>query len=93
MNDYANIPIKLPQKPISTTYKWEDIQQAVNSNDRQLIRKIGLSYDKPRLEQEGVQIEEVKQQIISMAPGNHPHLGPILLDLAAKLYEKDSEWH
>ena len=76
-----------------TLYKWEDIQQAVNANDRQMIRKIGLSYDKPKLEQEGVQIEEVKQQIISMAPGNHPHLGPILLDLAAKLYERDSEWH
>jgi len=75
------------------TYKWEDIQQAINTNNRRLIRDIGLSYDKPRIEQEGVQVEEVKQQIISMAPGNHPHIGPILLDLAAKLYERDTEWH
>lgn len=66
-------------------YTWEQTRQAVTSGNRILIKKIGESHGKPRLHQEGVTIPEVKEQILAMAPGNHPHLGPILLDLAEKL--------
>lgn len=74
-------------------YKWEDIQKAVNNDNRLMIKKIGESFSKPRLEQEGVMVHEVKEQIMAMAPGDHPHLGPILLDLAEKLKNENREWH
>lgn len=75
------------------TYKWEDIQKAVNDRNRLLIERIGKSYNKPILHQEGVAVHEVQQQIIAMAPGNHPQLGPLLLDLAEKLKDENREWH
>jgi len=44
------------------------------------------------LNQEGVMPHEIVEQILSMAPGEHPHLGPIMLDLAEKLKESNQEW-
>lgn len=73
-------------------YKWEDIQEAINSKNRLQLKKIGLSYGKPKLEQEGVPAHEVAQQLIALAPGDHPHIGPLLLDLADKL-KASAEWH
>lgn len=79
--------------PLATKeYKWETIQKAVTDLNRLEIAKIGKSFGKERLYQEGVRPHEIVQQILSMAPGDHPHLGPILLDLAEKLKESDNEW-
>lgn len=73
-------------------YKWSEIQEAVNTLNRPMIKKIGLSYNKPPLHQEGVTVQEIAQQVLAMAPGDHPHLGPILLGLSDKIQEY-SEWH
>lgn len=79
--------------PLATKeYKWETIQKAVTDLNRLEIAKIGKSFGKERLYQESVRPHEIVQQILSMAPGDHPHLGPILLDLAEKLKESDNEW-
>jgi hypothetical protein len=74
-------------------HNWEQILEAVNTLNRPMIQKIGESYGKAKLHQEGVAIHEVVQQIHSLAPGNHPALGPILLDLADKLKDQPGEWH
>lgn len=76
---------------VNQQMKWEQIREAVVSDNRLMIKRLGESFNKPRIDQEGVTIEEVKQQILSMAPGNHPHLGPILLDLAEKLKQR-TQW-
>ena len=79
---------KIEKQPLgfnTPTHKWEDIRQAVVNRDKKTLKKIGMSYGKPILEQEGVTVEEVAQQILGMAPGKHPCLGPLLLDLADKL--------
>lgn len=73
-------------------YKWDAIQKAVTDLNRMQIAKIGKSFGKERLHQEGVQPHEIVEQILQMAPGDHPHLGPILLDLAEKLKETNTEW-
>ena len=75
-------------RKIVMTYKWEQIREAVVTDNRLMLKRIGESFKKPMLEQEGVTIEEAKQQILGMAPGDHPHLGPILLDLAEKLKQR-----
>lgn len=75
------------------TPEWNEVQEAVTKLNRMKIEKLGKAYGKDRLEQDGVQPHEVAQQILSLAPGESPHIGPLLLDLAAKLRESNSEWH
>lgn len=64
---------------------WADIQDAVNNRDIKKLFVLGKKFGKPRIQQEGVKVDEVVDQIMSMAPGHHPMLGPCLLDLAEKL--------
>lgn len=63
---------------------WETISKAVTDKDKAMIKRIGASFGRPRLIQEGVAASEVEKQIMSLAPG-HVLVGPLLLDLHAKL--------
>lgn len=64
---------------------WADIQEAVNNRNIKKLFALGKKFGKPRIQQEGVRVDEVADQIMSMAPGHHPLVGPCLLDLAEKL--------
>jgi hypothetical protein len=67
------------------TPEWVEIQIAVTNKDKKRLKELGEMFSKPRLQQEGVKAEEVAEQVLSMAPGGHPLLGPLLLDLSEKL--------
>jgi hypothetical protein len=88
MKDYlkptVNKPTKLPPPPPSPA-GWADIQKAVVNLDKKKIKKYGQELGKDALIQPGISVAEVQHQILSMAPGKHPMLGPLLLDLAGKL--------
>ncbi len=64
---------------------WDKIQAAVNSNNKLEIKALGEAYGKAKKVQEGVTAEEVREQILQMAPGDNPLVGPLLLDLSDKL--------
>lgn len=70
-----------PKQPITD---WEQIKEAVQTRNKQQIKRIGASYGRPRIVQEGLRPDEVAQQILSLAPGN-VLVGPLMLDLAEKL--------
>lgn len=65
--------------------EWSEIQEAVNTRNRKKIEALGKKFNKPRIQQEGVRADEVAEQILAMAPGHHPMVGPCLLDLAEKI--------
>lgn len=70
----------------SSSPSKEDIRQAVVDRNKQKITTYGKSFGKPILEQPDVSVEETMEQIFNMLKkDDHPHLGPILLDLATKL--------
>lgn len=78
-------PSKSVTKLGTPKIEWSDVQTAVTDLNKAKIEALGKRYNKPRLVQEGATVAEVQQQILSLAPGNHPAIGPLLLDLAAKL--------
>lgn len=65
--------------------EWSSVLAALNHNDRIDIKALGEAYGKPRKIQEGVSAEEVRAQLLQLAPGKHPLVGPLLLDLADKM--------
>ncbi len=64
---------------------WSAVLAALNNNDKLDIKALGEAYGKPRKIQEGVSAEEVRAQLLKLAPGKHPLVGPLLLDLADKM--------
>lgn len=64
---------------------WEKIVDAVEKRNRHMLEFYGRKYNRPRLQQEGVTNEELISQIMSLAPGEHPMTGPLLLDLADRI--------
>ena len=71
------------KKTTKPSCDWAEIQEAVNTLDKKALTQLGKGA-KP-LVQEGVTINEMQEQIMALAPGNHPHLGSLLLCLADRL--------
>lgn len=83
-NSSLEIDTKAAKK--SEEFTMDNLREAVISKDKAKLLKYGKSFNKPILEQPDVTVDENIQQIFSMIQQkDHPHLGPIILDLASKL--------
>lgn len=66
-----------------TTKAWENLVKLLDTNDKKGL--LDLKLEGKHTVQEGVTVEEVKKQILQLAPGPHTSLNGLILDLIEKL--------
>lgn len=75
-----------PEEPAPTakeTKAWEKLRKLIEAGDKKGLQD--LKIEGTRIVQEGVTVEEVKKQILDLAPGKHTSLNGLVLDLIEKL--------
>lgn len=68
---------------IDRSKSWDKLKEIIENEDLVSLKKLTLEGD--RIQQEGTTKDEVKEQLLAMAPGDHPHIHGVLKDYIAKL--------